>query len=387
MKKISLRLVSVIMAGALLAGGCGAKQQTDAVASTEASTEAASLISDETMKAALDFKASDYVTLGDYKGIEVEYVTPEVTEEEVNDAVDEALSEATEYKDVNDREVKKGDNVNIDYKGTIDGKEFDGGSAEDTEFIVGDGNFLEDFENGVLGMKTGDKKDVKVVFPEDYGEESLNGKEANFEITLNSIQEVVVPTFDDAFVKANSDCQTTEEFKEMKRQELMDSAIEDATSETSYELLTKVVENATIDGYPQALYDECYNETMESYKSYAQMFGMSVEEFMSQYASEDDIKESAIEWVNEILVIQAIADAEELNLSDEEYEERCKEVADNEGYTSAEEMIEQYGVFTVNTNLIRERVLSFLNDNAKIREISAEEYEEEAEEVEETTEG
>ena len=157
----------------------------------------------------LNVKASDYVKLGDYKGVEVTYPSvAEVTEEDVQLAIEDVISENSEYKEV-DRASKVEDVVNIDYTGTIDGEEFEGGSDTGYDLELGSEDFLPEFEKSLEGKKAGEEAVFTVPFPEDYDEE-LGGKEAEFTVKINSVSELITPEYNEDFVKSISDFETIE---------------------------------------------------------------------------------------------------------------------------------------------------------------------------------
>ena len=303
MKKRLCAAVMFGMATCLFAGcgGNGGGQSGEAVTDTET-------------QAFLDYNVSDYVTLGEYKGLMVQYPVPTVSNEDVEMSIEELLEENTEYKKITIRGVESGDYLTIDFTGTIDGQEFDGGSAEDYEFVIGAEEFPQEFENNLLGKSAGETVTFQMVYPEDY-EEEIAGKTAEFTVTVKAVSEMVVPEYNDEFVAKVTDYDTTEAYEEAMREELISDAQEEAAAGAGDEALSLAVGNATVSGYPQALYDACYNSTMEEYQQYADMFGMELDEFIRDFAGEDDLEGITVESVNEILVAQAIEEKEKLPLS------------------------------------------------------------------------
>lgn len=339
---------------------------------------------------ASDYDVDDYVTLGEYKNLTVKYPIPEVTDEDLEMYIEEQLDENTEYKDITDRAAKEGDSVNINFTGTVDGEEFEGGSGEDYDLVLGSGDFLEDFENSLIGKKSGETVTFKVTFPDDYdtgdadveaeGDETthLSGKEAEFTVTINSIQEVVVPEYNEEFVKNTSEYKTVEEYEKAAKEELMVTMEEESLATARDSALALAVENATLDGYPKALYDSVYAETEESYKMFEEYFGM---EF-----SEEEVAEAALSDVNERMVIQAIAKEEGIEVTEEEVKTESEAVAAENEYDSVESLEADYGKNYVRDQLLREKVIDCLYDSAKIEEVSSEEYYAEEEEAGETEE-
>lgn len=367
MRKRIVTAIMIIGAGMCLAAGCGSKGKEGNQSGTSGSdTESAE-------ENVFDYNVNDYVTLGEYKGLSVRYPVPAVTDDDVEMSIQDLIDENTTYNEISDRTADKGDYVNIDFTGTIDGEEFEGGSAEDYEFTLGQDEFLEEFETNLLGKKTGETITFKMTFPTDYDEE-LAGKEAEFTTTLNSISEVVVPEYTDAFVAEVTDYDTIEAYEEALREELMASAQEESSSAAGEDALTQAVENASVNGYPQALYDACYESTMDEYASFAEMFGMELDDFLSDFMGDEDIDSVTLSWVNEILVSQAIAEKEGFTLTDKEFEEEAKELAIENDYASYEEFLEESGKVSVTATLLRNRAINYLYKNANVEEVSQEEY-------------
>lgn len=348
--------------GMMLLAGCGNDATTqNSVDNTE---------SKETGADIFDYDVNDYVTLGDYKGLSVRYPVPEVTEESLEMEIEYLLNDNTEYKEVTDRGVQNGDYVNIDFDGKIDGEAFDGGTDTDYEFTLGEGEFLEEFENNLIGKNAGETFTFTMTFPEDY-DETIGGKEAEFSVTINSIEEVIVPEYNDAFIKEVTDYDTTAAYEEAIMEELMGDAKEEAESAAGEDALQLAIQNATINGYPQSLYDACYNSTIDEYQEYADMFGMELSEFMGD---EDEVEEEVLNWVNEILVSQAIAEKEGFQITDDNYQEDAENLALDYGYEGLDEFVSSFGEVYVRVNLIKEKAVEFLYENAEIEEVSQDEY-------------
>lgn len=371
MKKKHIFLAAILGIHVIVTAGCG---------NTNNSGE--SLSNTETSEGEIfDYKVSDYVTLGEYKNLSILYPVPVVTDDDVEMSIEEFLDENTEYNEISDRPAQDGDYINIDFTGTIDGEEFEGGTAQDYEFTLGQEEFIDEFEANVIGKNTGETFTFKMVFPDEY-DEDLSGKTAEFTATLNSINEVVVPEYNDEFVKKVTDYNTTAEYEDALREELMISAQEESASVAGDDVLEKAVENATFNGYPQSLYDACYNETVEQYQSYADMFGVEYEEFMTDFMEEGDVESETLSWVNEILVSQAIAEQEGFEVTDEDYQEEAEALAVEYEYESVDDFISDYGELSVRVMIVRDKAIAFLYENAQIEEVSEDEYYGEDEEEE-----
>lgn len=237
---------------------------------------------------------------------------------------------------------------------------------------------MEEFEKNLIGKKAKENVTFRITYPEDYDEE-LGGKEAEFSVTVNSVSEVIVPEYNDAFIAEVTDYASIKEFEEATMEELMLNAQEESESNAGSDALQKAVEQASIDGYPQALYDACYNSTIEEYQEYAEMFDMDLSEFMGD---EDEMEAEVLNWVNEILVSQAIAEKEGFTVTDENFNDDAEELALDYGYDSLEEFTEDYGETYVRLNLIKERAIDFLYEHADLQEVSGEEYYGEDEDLE-----
>ena len=190
-----------------------------------------------------------YVTLGQYKGIEVAKQAVEVTEAEAESQIQYMLEQQATTEDVKDRtKVEDGDVVNIDYEGTLDGVAFEGGTAQAFDLTIGSGTFIPGFEDGIIDKEVGDTFDLDLAFPDTYtNNPDLAGKEVVFTITINGIKEKVVPKLDDAFVKTVSDdVSTVAEFKDKVKSEILKSKQDSADAQMLTDLWTQVVEGATV---------------------------------------------------------------------------------------------------------------------------------------------
>ncbi|MCI9526713.1 MAG: trigger factor [Lachnospiraceae bacterium] len=370
MKKRSYILLAAALAAVMMFAGCNNKEQENSGNTENADADNAGGASDDV----LDFKVSDYVKLGEYKGLEVTYPSVlEVTDEDVEEQIQYELEDNTEYKEIKDRGAQEGDYVNMDFKGTVDGEEFDGGTASDYELELGAGEFLEEFESNLIGKKVGETAIFKLTFPEDY-DDTLGGKEAEFTVTINSISEAVAPEYNEDFVKSVSDFKTLKEYEASVKKQLELDAKDASVMEAQENALKTAIENATVDGYPQKLYDFFYDDTVTGYKNYAEFMGMEYEEFLESYMSEEEINAMVDEQVNEYLVVRAILEKEGKEISDSEYQELAEKLAKENDYETLEEYEEDYGKIYVKTQLARDRVVELLYDAAKLKEVPYEEY-------------
>ena len=263
MKRKYYILATTILTMAMFFGGCagaGGKGNTGGKSNESGqSSEKGGQKSEESQVTyeddTLNFNVKDYVKLGEYKGLEVSYPVPsEVTKEDVDQYIQELLEENAEFQEDKDRKAQNGDTINIDFTGTINGEEFEGGSEKDYELELGVGEFLEEFEQNLLGKKAGETTTFTVEFPEDY-DEVLGGQKVQFEVKINSVSEKIIPEYNVEFVKSVSEYETVKEYEESVKKELTESAESNSETEARENVMRLAVENAKVDGYPQALYD------------------------------------------------------------------------------------------------------------------------------------
>ena len=362
MKKCYLNLEAFVCCASLLTG-CGKDSSAteEAISSTEAD-----------FSEALNYDPADYVKLGDYKKLKVQYPLPYVSDEDMQMYIYDLMDEATEYRETEDA-AKSGDYVKIDFTGTIDGKEFEGGSASGYEFILGQGEFFDDFEKNVIGLKKGEDVSFQMTFPEDYFDE-LKGKTADFKVTLQSVSQVIQPEYTDELVAKNTEYSSIEEYEEAIREELIVEAQQASEDEAGSSALAQAVENAKIEGYPQALYDYTYQDTREICEGTAQMFGLEIDEVIQDYYGAENLEEAVLDAVNETMVIQAIAKKEKLEISEKDFEKEAENLSTEYGYETLEEFEEDYSRTELELILVREKVLDFLYESSELEEVSQEEY-------------
>lgn len=293
-------------------------------------------------KATISYMEEDlsaYVTAGEYKNLTVTYESAdEITDEDVNDHVADHIAHVSEdIATVTDRAAALGDAVNIDYVGKIDGVEFDGGSAEGAGLLLGSDSMIDGFEDGIVGMNTGDTKTIAATFPEDYGVEELNGKTAHFEITLNTIY--------------------GEEIFDEVRAEMEEARAELIEEKKHMYAWTAVVENATIKEYPEdvvkTLAKDLYAYYEAAYYSYTQ-YGLSLDMFG---ITEESCEEAARDTLRQELVLYSIVKANGYTVTEEEYNAKVKALAEEYDVTE-EEYKNTYSRQSVATKVYYEKVMA-----------------------------
>lgn len=357
MKK-SLKICVCGLLAAVLVSGCSAKTDSPAETST---------VSGESGSAAESLAAPDpgeVVSLGEYKGVSYTPVSEEVTDEEVEEQI-QALVDANPAINEVDRAAKNGDIVNIDYVGKKDGEAFEGGTDSGFDLTLGSGTFIDGFEEGLIGAKAGEKRDLNLTFPEGYPSEDLAGQAVVFEVTVNKVQESVEAELNDEFIKANTDSSTVEEYKKAVREDLEEMARIEAENQKMAEVLQKVVAASQVnvsDEAVQAYYDEQFKSCEDMAAMYGVdidtivngFFGMTMEEF------EPWLKEMSQEECRMSAVVAAIAKAEKMSVEDKDKEE----LAEANGYESVEALLESIGEDMVNESALRMKVVQFIADNA-----------------------
>lgn len=295
--------------------------------------------------------SNDYVTVTGYKGIEIDAVedASEVTDEDVQNYIDSILAQNATEETITDRPVQEGDTATITYVGTMDGVEFDGGSAEDYQLVIGSDTFIDGFEDSIIGHSIGETFDWNGQFPEDYTED-LAGKDVTFTITVNGITVYNTPEISDELVQTVSEESTTvEEYEEEVRTMLEESATEDYEYSLQDAVWNAVLEKAEVVKYPDGEVEELTQSLIDQYASMAEYYGADYETFITEYMGytvedfEAQAKTAAEESIKMQLVAKAIAEAEGLVPSDDEYQEKYEEMCEEYGYEDVDALIEAAG--------------------------------------------
>lgn len=359
MKK-NIKLTAILLSTAILMVGCGKAADTKSTADTSKDTK-----TEATTETAKDVDYSEYVTLGEYKG--VQYTKPaaiEVTDEEVDTQIQSTLESNKVKTPITDRDtVAEGDVANIDYEGLLDGKAFEGGTAQAQDLTIGSGQFIDGFEDQLIGKKVGETATVNVTFPADYSSTDLAGKAVVFNVKINSINTETTPELTDEFVAGISESKTVDEYKQSVRDNITKTKEQDAESQKQSEIWKTIKANCQIKEYPQALVDDYTKKINDSYGSYAQQAGVTIEEFTTNYLGmsvEDFAKQNAADE----MVFDAIVKDAKLELTDEEFKAKAAELATTYGYESADALIQQAGEVQLKQNILWEMMMKYLVDNA-----------------------
>ena len=311
-----------------------------------------------------------YVTLGEYTGMTIDRIVTTVTDDDVQEEIQNELYADAEFKEVTNRGAKEGDTVNIDYTGKIDGEEFDGGSDTGMDLELGSDTFLPEFEDGIIGMKKGETKDITITFPEDY-DGTVDGKTAVFSVTVNSITEAILPEYNDDYVKENYDYDTTAEYEASLKSDLQEQYDEDATFTACSDALSEAVDNAEFDGYPEDMYDAAKEQMEYENQAFADQLGIELTDLVGE---DYDIEEDILAAIHEKLVVYAIAEKEKLTVTDEEFDTYAEDNWELYGYDTKEDFISDYGDEEIRYSLLYDKVLNFLGENNTFHDIDEAEY-------------
>lgn len=317
--------------------------------------------------------SNDYVTVGGYKGVEVDDVEEpdEVTDDDVNNYIEAVRNQYATSEQITDRGVIDGDTVNIDYVGKINGEEFDGGSYEGYDLQIGSDSFIDGFEDSIIGHTPGETFDWNGKFPDDYSNTDLAGKDVTFTITVNYINgESQLPELNDEFVQEVSEnSKTVKEYKKEIKKQLTESNTTNYETQLQEEAWDAVLEKAEVKKYPDGDVEDIENQIKEQYQSTADSYGLAFEDFLAQYYSmtEDDfndqVTEAAKATVKQRLVAQAIADKEKLTPSKKELNKEYKKLAEQYGYEDVDALKEIADEDTLKYIVITNKVKEFLADN------------------------
>jgi len=322
-----------------------------------------------------DYDLSEYIEVGEYTGLEVAPYTISVSEDEIDAEIESILEEsATTVELDEDDTIEDEDVVNIDYVGEIDGEEFDGGSAEGYDLTIGSDTFIDGFEDGLIGKHIGDEVELDLTFPDDYsGDESLQGEDVTFTVTINSATREEVPEYDLDFVQENTDYDTLEEYETYIEESLYDEKEEEAISDQKTTLWEEAMENAEVIQYPERELEHYMDFNSDQVDELADSYSMTRTEVLSSYGygDEDEFEayneEQSQTWVKQEMLMECIADAEELEYTEDEKEELMDQYV-SAGYDS-DTVYSQTGRTLsdyAHISLLYEKVTDFLLENAEI---------------------
>ena len=272
------------------------------------------------------------VELGTYKGVEVEKADTEVTDADVEEELKKVQEQNSRTVTVEDRAVKDGDMTVIDFEGFVDGVAFEGGKGENYPLTIGSHSFIDNFEEQLIGMNIGEEKEINVTFPEEYHAEELKGKPATFKVSVKEIKEKQLPELDDDFAQDVSDFDTLAEYKEDLKKTISVRKENEAKAKKEDEAIAKIVETSKMD-IPEAMINTQVNRMVEDFAQRLQQQGLSIDQYF-QYTGMtadkivEEMKPEAVKRIQTRLVLEAVAKAEDIQVSDEEFDAELQKMAD-----------------------------------------------------------
>ncbi|ANK37073.1 trigger factor [Staphylococcus equorum] len=320
------------------------------------------------------------IELGDYKGLEIEKQNVELTEEELQESIDHQLGHLAEMVVKEDGAVEDGDTVNIDFDGYVDGEQFEGGQAEGYDLEIGSGSFIPGFEEQLVGVKIGEEKDVTVTFPEEYHAEELAGKEATFKAKVNEIKYKDVPELTDEIAnELDAEANTVDEYKENLRKKLTEQKETDAENNQKEEAISKASNNASVE-IPDAMINTELDRMVQEFGQRMQQQGLNLETYY-QISGQDEsqlreqMKDDAEERVKTNLTLTAIADAEEIEVTDADIDKELEKMS-GQFNMSVEDIKQTLGNTDIVKNDVRiQNVIDLLVKEAKLVEPSKDDTE------------
>lgn len=382
MKKRAI-MISMLLVMALSVTGCSQKTatkdkdtKTEETAKTDDAEETESDNTEDTsedtpttaeLMAGIDVEKC--VTLGDYKGVTVEKTIQSVTDEDVQNEIDNALAN---YPVEVDQAAKEGDTVNIDYVGKIDGEEFDGGSDQGADLKLGSGKFIDGFEDGLIGARKGETRTLNLTFPEDYTQD-LAGKAVEFTVTVNAVKEPLSEPTDQWVADNIEGYDNLADYKAGIRSEQEESNEQTAENQVRYAAWTQVIDNCTINEYPETLVEvgkKLYEQQVETYAKYA---GMELDAYiessgLTQEEYQSNMEEYGKNVAAQALVCQAICDKEGFAIGDDDYQKALQDMLTEYGCTE-DELIQTYGQDNVEQSIMLNRVSNLILENANVTEV------------------
>lgn len=387
MKKKMVLFLAAACALALM-GGCGDTSSNAQKENTEESTQAGDTEEKEEdgteasgssgTASSVEYDASDYVDVGEYKGLKITLGTYDVTDEEVKSNIESMLYNYPDYEDLDKDTVEDGDTVNIDYEGLKDGVAFDGGTAQGAYLEIGSGSFIEGFEEGLVGKKVGEKVSLDLTFPETYQNTELAGQAVVFHVTINKIVKKIDMTYDkltDEYVADNFSAQgyeNVEDFKKGIKEQLETNNESTKAMDIQEAIFDKLAETCKVKGFPDGLLEKSVAEYIEQFKAGLQSnYGMELEEYLESLGtSEDDFNKQAEEYMQTSLtnqlILEAIAKKEKIDVDEEGLSEYKQGIVSDYGYESEEALVEQYGEEYVKTAYLTTKTLEMITEAADI---------------------
>jgi trigger factor len=316
---------------------------------------------------------NDSISLATYEGLSAEKKVYTVTDEALQEALDEALSDYTEYPSV-DRASQKGDWIDADYTASILGTVSD--EQENYYFVIGEEEFGEEFDAHLTGVSAGDTLEFTIAYDDDYEDADWAGLNVDFSVTINDVEEEVKPECTDEFVRESLGYDDYETFVAITRASLEENYESESDDDLRDDLLQQVIDASVLLQYSQEDYDNAYAEVKSFYESYADMFGVDIDEIYDSFDIDEDALESdAMDMLTRNLVIAAIEENEGLtadSISDEDFESGVAYYMEENDYSSRDDFLADYGEDAIRSQLLENAVLDLLVEKANVTEVEAE---------------
>ena len=350
-KKLCMLLVGCL--GLSLMSGCGSKGSNPAEALKE--------------------RYSQYVDLGDYKGIQYKPTETKITTERVDTEVNRLVTQNGTKVEKKEGVALTGDTVNIDYVGTVDGVEFEGGNTKGagTEITLGSSGYIDNFDDQIAGHSPGETFDVNVTFPADYHSADLAGKPAVFKTTLNYIVSTEYPELNDELVAEKTEYKTVEEYRAAKEAELVKTQAEEDLETDQEAMMTQMMETSAVKQYPQAELEERIQQLVNQIQNAASSYGMTLDQYLMAFGYDADgfqeeIRTSTEKYIKRKMIVAAIASKEDINVSKDEADAKIKELLTATGLTDVNDLNSRTGYTEEDYYyiILEEKVIDFIYTNA-----------------------
>lgn len=368
MKKKLVVLLAAVCAVSML-GGCGSDKKNDKKSDKKESKSTVSI----------DYNASDYVTLGDYLGMQVALDSNyEVTDDDVKSKIETLIASYPAYEDTDKTTVENGDFVNIDYEGLKDGVAFDGGTAKGTVLEIGSNKFIDGFESGLIGANVGDTVSLNLTFPENYQSTELAGQAVVFNVTINKIvtkQDINYDNITDQYVADNFSSQgyeTVQALKDGVKEQLTKSNESTKETDTQSAILEKLQEVCTVNSLPDGVLDQRvkdYKDEME--KTLQDKYNMSVEDYLSamnqtQEEFDTEVNDYMQKNLEVELILTAIADKEGIEVDEDGYKEYINNIISNGNYADENALMDEYGEDYVKNIYRNNKAMDLITEKAVV---------------------
>lgn len=310
------------------------------------------------------------VTLGEYKGVQVEKAVIEVVDEEIEAEITKEREANARTITVDDRAVMDGDIITLDYAGSIDGVAFEGGTAKEQELTIGSGRFIPGFEEQLVGVAIGEEKEIHVTFPEEYHAKELAGKAAVFQCVVHGIKVKELPEVDDEFAQEVSEFDTLDAYKEDIKARLLKDKEADAKRTKEDAVIKKIIEGATME-IPDAMVEFQTEQMMEEFGQRMQMQGLSLKQYfqitgMDEANYKEQMKPRATQNIQSRLVLEAVAKAENLEATEEDLEDEIKKMAEmyKMEVDKVKEMVEDYQKDEIKKDIVIQKAIDLVTEAA-----------------------